>query len=75
MNKKAKRVTLLIGTLAALVRAAHIVIDEPSEGWSDVPKTDEDEALLQLLDLEPQDIEDIQTMRIERMKDVAPLFR
>jgi HD-like signal output (HDOD) protein len=62
-------------TLAALVRAAHIVIDEPSEGWSDVPKTDEDEALLELLDLEPQDVEDIQAMQIDRMKEVAPLFR
>jgi HD-like signal output (HDOD) protein len=60
--------------LATLIRAAHIVVTEPSNGWTDVPPTDEDEQILTDLDLSADDASDIQALMEDQIKEIAPLF-
>ena len=62
-------------SLATVVRAAHIVVAEPSKGWSDMPPTPEDDQILRDLGLQPEDVVDIRALMQERMKEVVSVLR
>ena len=61
-------------TLASLVRAAHVIVTDPIEGWNDIPPSEEDEEVLAELELHPDDLDDIRSLLKERVKELAPLF-
>jgi HD-like signal output (HDOD) protein len=62
-------------TLATLIRAAHIIVAEPSQGWSCMPPTPEDDEILRDLGVLPEDAGDIQSLLAERMKEVLTVLR
>ncbi len=62
-------------SLATVVRASHIVVAEPSKGWSDTPPTPEDDQILRDLGLQPDDMVDIRALMQERMKEVISVLR
>ncbi len=61
-------------TLAMLVRSAHAIVDEPIEGWSDVPGSEGDAGAFSQLELLPEGVDDIHDLLRERLKELAPLF-
>jgi HD-like signal output (HDOD) protein len=62
--------------LVSLVYAAHIVVEEPSEGWSDQgPQAETQRAILDQLGLSPDDLHDVRALLDERLKDFAAALR
>ncbi len=61
-------------TLAMLVRNAHAIVEEPIEGWSDVPRSEGDAGAFSQLELLPEGVDDIRELLRKRLKELAPLF-
>lgn len=61
--------------VSALVHAAHILVEQPSEGWTDHAAHPEvDAAFLRGLGLSEDDIADVRATLEERLKDLAAAF-
>ena len=61
-------------SLAMMLHAAHIIIPEPNDGWSDHVTSVTDEETLNELGLYPDDAEDIRALTQERLKEVSAAF-
>ncbi len=61
--------------LATLLYAAHVVLEDHSEAWSDHGPSEQDEAVLSDLGLLPDDLEDIRVLTEERLKEVSGVFK
>jgi len=61
--------------VAALVHAAHIVVDRPGGGWIDHPRNEEADArVLAALGLDEDDVADVRFTLVERLKELEAAF-
>ena len=61
--------------VATLVHAAHILVEQPAEGWTDHTADEEtDAAFLESLGLDGDDIADIRATLEEKLKELASAF-
>ncbi len=60
--------------LALLLRAAHVVVEDPVGGWRDHVPGDSDTGVLDELGLDAQDAEDVREELAARMKDASAVY-